>query len=79
MPNVEDHLINIRKLVALDIALHVPRFIMVEFGLGTPGHNCSWAIANVSQFNFLFGALHIFNWNKLLAAFSLRNSSSENS
>jgi len=29
-------LINIRKLVALDILLHGPRFILLEYGLGTP-------------------------------------------
>jgi len=33
---VEGRLINVRKLVALDITLHGPRFIMVEFGVGTP-------------------------------------------
>jgi len=26
----------VRKLVALDIVLHGPRFIMIEFGVGTP-------------------------------------------
>ncbi len=33
---MEGRLMNVRKLVALDIALHGPRFIMVEFGVGTP-------------------------------------------
>jgi hypothetical protein len=33
---VEGRLINVRRLVALDITLHGPRFITVEFGLGTP-------------------------------------------
>jgi len=33
---MEGRIINIRKLVALDISLHGPRFIMVEFGVGTP-------------------------------------------
>jgi hypothetical protein len=33
---VEGRVINVRKLVALDIALHGARFIMVEFGVGTP-------------------------------------------
>ena len=32
----EGSLINIRKLVALDITLHGPRFILIEFGIGTP-------------------------------------------
>jgi len=34
--HVEGRVINVRKLVALDITLHGPRFIMVEFGVGTP-------------------------------------------
>ena len=33
---MEGRVINVRKLVALDITLHGPRFIMVEFGVGTP-------------------------------------------
>jgi hypothetical protein len=33
---VEGRVINVRKLVALDITLHGPRFIMIEFGVGTP-------------------------------------------
>jgi hypothetical protein len=33
---VEGRVINIRKLVALDITLHGPRFILIEFGVGTP-------------------------------------------
>jgi len=33
---VEGRIINVRKLVALDITLHGPRFIMAEFGVGTP-------------------------------------------
>jgi len=33
---VEGRVINVRKLVALDITLHGPRFIMIEFGAGTP-------------------------------------------
>jgi hypothetical protein len=32
----KERLIDIRKLVALDITLHGPKFIMIEFGLGTP-------------------------------------------
>lgn len=32
----EGRLINVRKLVALDITLHGPRFILLEFGVGTP-------------------------------------------
>jgi uncharacterized membrane protein len=33
---MEGKLINIRKLVALDIRLHGLRFILIEFGVGTP-------------------------------------------
>ena len=33
---VEGRVINVRKLVALDITLHGPRFIMIEFGVGAP-------------------------------------------
>ena len=33
---MEGRLINIRKLVSLDITLHGPRFILAEFGIGTP-------------------------------------------
>jgi len=33
---VEGRVINVRRLVALDITLHGPRFITAEFGIGTP-------------------------------------------
>ena len=33
---MEGRVINVRKLVALDIALQGPRFIVIEFGVGTP-------------------------------------------
>jgi len=33
---MEGRLINVRKLVALDVTLHGPRFIAIEFGVGTP-------------------------------------------
>jgi hypothetical protein len=33
---MEGRLIVVRKLVALDIYLHGPRFILIEFGVGTP-------------------------------------------
>lgn len=36
MQDQEGRLIDIRKLVALDITLHGPRFILFEFGVGTP-------------------------------------------
>ncbi len=36
MPDREGRLISIRKLAALDISLHYPKLIIVEFGLGTP-------------------------------------------
>lgn len=32
----EGGIINVRKLVALDITLHGTKFILVEFGIGTP-------------------------------------------
>ena len=32
----EGRVINVRRLVALDITLHGPRFIIAEFGIGTP-------------------------------------------
>ena len=34
--NRVERLIIVRKLVALDIVLHGPRFISIEFGVGTP-------------------------------------------
>jgi hypothetical protein len=33
---MEGRVINIRRLVALDVYLHGPRFILTEFGAGTP-------------------------------------------
>jgi hypothetical protein len=33
---VEGRVINFRKLGALDLTLHGPRFIKIEFGVGTP-------------------------------------------
>ena len=36
MATVEGRIFNVRRLVALDITLHGPRFIMIEFGVGTP-------------------------------------------
>lgn len=33
---MEGRAINVRKLVALDIRLHGPLFILIEFGAGTP-------------------------------------------
>jgi hypothetical protein len=33
---MEGRVINVRKLIALDISLHGPRFIMLEMGVGTP-------------------------------------------
>ena len=32
----EGRLFNVRRLVALDIGLHGPTFILIEFGLGVP-------------------------------------------
>ena len=36
LQNHEGPLISIRKLVAADITLHGSRFILIEFGIGTP-------------------------------------------
>lgn len=36
MQQLEGRLVNIRRLVALDIFLHGSRFILIEFGVGTP-------------------------------------------
>jgi hypothetical protein len=33
---MEGRVINVRKLIALDISLHGPRFIMIEMSVGTP-------------------------------------------
>jgi hypothetical protein len=33
---MDGKVINVRKLVALDIVLHGPKFILTEFGVGTP-------------------------------------------
>ena len=33
---MEGRIISVRKLVSLDISLHGPKFILVEFGVGTP-------------------------------------------
>jgi len=33
---LEGRLINVRRLVSLDITLHGERFILAEFGIGTP-------------------------------------------
>ncbi len=35
-PEDVEHLMIVRKLVALDISLHGNRFILAEFGIGTP-------------------------------------------
>ena len=44
--------INIRKLAALDIAFHGPRFILIEFALGVFG------CAALGLFSLYFGLLH---------------------
>ena len=33
---MKGRVVNVRRLVALDITLHGPGFIMIEFGVGTP-------------------------------------------
>ena len=44
--------INIRKLAALDIAFHGPKFILIEFALGVFG------CAALGLFSLYFGLLH---------------------
>jgi len=53
--DIEGHLINIRKLVALDITLHGPRFTMVEFGLGTPAIIAVGLLLMLASSTFLLG------------------------
>ncbi len=56
---------NVRRLVALDIYLHGPRFIMLEFGIGTPvilGVGVALAVAGVwslGVYLFLTGVNYI--------------------
>src|SRR5215472_3669725 len=52
-PNVAQHntFINIRKLAALDIAFHGPKFILIEFALGVIG------CAALGLFSMYFGLL----------------------
>ena len=47
-----DTMINIRKLAALDIAFHGPKFILVEFALGVFG------CAALGLFSLYFGLFH---------------------
>ncbi len=51
----EGKLFNVRRLVALDMGLHGPRFILIEFGLGVPVPMIL-GISLVLQGFFLFGA-----------------------
>jgi hypothetical protein len=44
--------INIRKLAALDIAFHGPKFILIEFALGVIG------CAALGLFSLYFGLFH---------------------
>ena len=55
-------IINIRKLAALDIAFHGPKFILVEFALGVFG------CAAFGLFSLYFGLFHGSN-HSLFAAF----------
>ncbi len=45
-------IINIRKLAALDIAFHGPKFILIEFALGVFGS------AALGLFSLYFGLFH---------------------
>jgi hypothetical protein len=49
--------INVRKLAALDIAFHSPKFILIEFGLGVFG------CAALGLFSIYFGFLHGPNYS----------------
>jgi hypothetical protein len=51
----KDAVINIRKLAALDIAFHGPKFILVEFALGVIG------CAALGFFSLYFGLFHGLN------------------
>jgi hypothetical protein len=59
MQTSEGRLVNIRKLVALDITLHGPRFILIEFGLAAPGIMALGASLMLTSRFFIFG-LYIF-------------------
>jgi glycerol-3-phosphate acyltransferase PlsY len=51
-----ERMINVRKLAALDIAFHGPRFILIEFGLGVFG--CAAFGLFSLYFAFLHGPAH---------------------
>src|SRR5262252_2722946 len=54
--------INIRKLAALDIAFHGPKFILIEFALGVFG------CAALGLFSIYFGIFHSPNHSLFVAA-----------
>jgi hypothetical protein len=54
-PIQEGRLFNVRRLVALDMGLHGPKFILVEFSLGVPVPMIL-GLSVVSQGLLLFGA-----------------------
>jgi hypothetical protein len=58
-PNVAQHynVINIRKLAALDIVFHGPKFILIEFALGVFG------CAALGFFSMYFGIFHGPNYS----------------
>jgi hypothetical protein len=47
-----ERIINVRKLAALDIVFHGPKFILIEFGLGVIG------CAALGLFSIYFGLFH---------------------
>ena len=57
---MEGRLINVRKLVSLDIVLHGPRFILLEFGVGTP------AILVIGLIVLLQGDPYFLGWYLIL-------------
>lgn len=68
-----NRLISVRKLVAGDITLHGPRFILIEFGLGTPAMMLFGLWLMLSRFVFALG-LYIFGRTELLGALALCSS-----
>lgn len=67
---MEGRIINVRKLVSLDITLHGPRFILAEFGIGTPVIIIMGLVLILDGIQFFLGLylmLTGFNYVPLLA------------
>lgn len=54
-PEAVERLIVVRKLVALDITLHGDRFILAEFGIGTPVIIAVGLWLMASEASYIFG------------------------